>query len=88
MNAHLNHMIARQRCAELQREGEQARLARELPQTRCSLRGPHPITAAGTESGEERLRSRPSRRSATHDEEACRDRRGGLRGPGVGSAAL
>jgi hypothetical protein len=51
MNAHLNHMIARQRCAELQREGEQARLARELPQTRCSLRGPHPITAAGTESG-------------------------------------
>jgi len=47
MNPHLNHMIARQRCAELQREGEQARLGRELPRMRRSLRGPHPITESG-----------------------------------------
>ena len=30
MNAQLNHILARQRTAELQRAGEQARLAREV----------------------------------------------------------
>jgi hypothetical protein len=66
MNAHLNHMIARQRCAELQREGEQARLARELPQTRRSLRGQHPITAVSTESrrGTPALEAEPTIRDA------------------------
>jgi hypothetical protein len=66
MNAHLNHMIARQRCAELRRAGEQARLAHEVPQTRRSLRGPHPITAASTESwrGTPALEAEPTTCSA------------------------
>ena len=49
MTAHLNHMIARQRCVDLQRAGEQARLAREVPQRRRGLRDPHPVTPASTE---------------------------------------
>ncbi|HUA04709.1 MAG TPA: hypothetical protein VMB27_12450 [Solirubrobacteraceae bacterium] len=48
MNAQLNYMIARQRCAVLRRAGEQARLAREVPPRRRRLRDMHPITRAST----------------------------------------
>ena len=40
----LNLTIARQRSAELQRAGERARLAREVPARRLKLRVTDPIT--------------------------------------------
>jgi len=48
MNAQLNYMIARQCCSVLRRAGEQARLAREVPQRRRRLHNAHPITRAST----------------------------------------
>ena len=55
MNGPLNYMIARQRCAELRRGGEQARLAHEVPDRRRRLRDAHPITGASTEPRRGRL---------------------------------
>ena len=48
MNAQLNYLIALQYSAVLRRAGEQARLAREMPQRRRRLRDAHPITRAST----------------------------------------
>jgi hypothetical protein len=44
MNVQLNHMIAQQRSAELQRAGERARLASEVPAERRNSPDPNPIT--------------------------------------------
>ena len=44
----LNLTIARQRSAELQRAGERARLAREVPAKRRKLRDTDPITRPST----------------------------------------
>jgi hypothetical protein len=44
MNAQLNYMTAKQRSAELQRAGEQVRLAREAHLGRRKLPDPHLIT--------------------------------------------
>ena len=52
MNAQLNHILARQRTAELQHAGEQARLAREVRMRGRKLRHRNLIT---------RLRARPAR---------------------------
>ena len=59
MNAQLNYMIARQCLAERQRAGEQARLAREVPQRHRRLRDAHPITRASTKL----RRGRPARKA-------------------------
>jgi hypothetical protein len=48
MNAQLNYLIARQYSAVLRHAGEQARLAREVPERRRRLRDAHPITRAST----------------------------------------
>jgi streptogramin lyase len=52
MNAQLNHMLARERAAELQHAGEQARLAREVGMSGRKLRNRNLIT---------RVRARPVR---------------------------
>jgi hypothetical protein len=66
MNAQLNYMIARLRCAEQRRAGEQARLAHEVPETRRRLRDAHPITRASTEPSRARpaLKAEPMVRRA------------------------
>ena len=66
MNAQLNYMIARQCCAVLRRAGEQARLAREVPQRRRRLRDAHPITRASTKlrRGRPALEAEPTTRGA------------------------
>jgi hypothetical protein len=48
MNAQLNYLIARQYSTVLRHAGEQARLAREVPEKRRRLRDAHPITRAST----------------------------------------
>jgi hypothetical protein len=50
MNAQLNYMIARHRSAELQRAGEQARLAREADAGRRKLPDPRSITCVSAQS--------------------------------------
>ena len=48
MHFQLNYTIARRRSAELQRAGERARLAREVPAKRRKLRDTDPITRLST----------------------------------------
>ena len=48
MHFQLNYTIARQRSAELQRAGDRARLAREVPVKRRKLRDTDPITRPST----------------------------------------
>ena len=66
MNAQLNYLIARQYSAVRRRAGEQARLAREVPQRRRRLRDAHPITRASTKlrRGRPALEAEPTNRGA------------------------
>jgi len=61
MNAQLNYMIARQRCAERRRAGEEARLSRASAGSRCRLRDAHPTTRASNEPS----RARPALEAET-----------------------
>jgi hypothetical protein len=48
MNVRLNHILARQRTAELQHAGEQARLAREVRVSDRKRPCPRPVMLRGT----------------------------------------
>ena len=61
MNAQLNHMIARQRSAELHGAGEQARLASELSAGQRSSRDPNPVIRLSAHLAHLTARSAPTR---------------------------
>ena len=51
MNAQVNYMMVRQRSAEVQRTGERARLATQVPARRHRLRIQNTITRPSAEPG-------------------------------------
>jgi hypothetical protein len=65
MHAHLNHIVAQQRSAELRRAAEQVRLAGEKRTGRACLPDPNPIARLGA-----LLARLTARRAATGPQDA------------------